>query len=96
MVGAVGLGGYAALDRRWEARGSALPPRGAAALPWGAALWLAVAAFDLTIAFAIGETRLGCAGLAIAGVVVAAWVARRTTAPPGRAARAWHVETLHP
>jgi putative membrane protein len=96
VVGALGFALYAALDRRWDARGRPLPARGAAALPWGAALWFAVAAFNLLITFAIGEVALGCAGLAIAGTLAAALAARRGEAMPGRAAWTWQRETSHP
>ena len=96
VVGALGFALYAALDRRWEARGRPLPAPGAAALPWGAALWFAVAAFNLLITFAIGEVALGFAGLTIAGTLAALVRAPLAEALPGRAARAWGGETSHP
>ncbi len=101
VVGAVGLGLYAALDRRWEQRGRpALTPRrrGFAA---GAALWFGVAAFSLIITFAIGEAALGLVGLALAGALAALLslskgAARAVAWSPGRAARTWHGETFRP
>ncbi len=96
VVGALGFALYAALDRRWEARGRSLPGRAAAALPWGAALWFAVAAFNLLITFAIGEVALGFAGLAIAGTLAALVRARLAEPLPSRAARAWEGEASYP
>ena len=106
VVGAVAFVCYAALDRRWGATGRALPANAAAALPWGAALWFAGAAFNLLITFAIGEAALGFAGVTIAGSLAAGLAARRaprarqSPSPDwnggGRAARAWQREPSHP
>ncbi|HYB73844.1 MAG TPA: carotenoid biosynthesis protein [Candidatus Sulfotelmatobacter sp.] len=96
VVGALGFALYARLDRRWEARGRPLPTRAGVALPWGGALWFAVAAFILLITFALGEVALGFVGLTIAGMLAGLLAARRAETLPGRAARAWQRETSNP
>ena len=101
VLGTVGLALYTALDRRWEARGRPAPAGGAVGFLVGGALWFAVAAFNSIITFAIGETALSLVGLAIAGAPAALLslsrgAARAIVPSPGRAARAWHGETLHP
>lgn len=95
-VGGLGFALYAALDRRWEARGRPLPARAAAALSWGAALWFGVAAFNLLITFGIGEVPLGLAGLTIVGTLAALLAAGDAAPLPGRAARAYHREISGP
>jgi len=72
-------------------RGEGAAPGGAGGFLMGAAPWFAVAAFNLAITFAIGETALGLVGLAVAGTLAAAL----TVVPaPGRVARAQHEEML--
>jgi putative membrane protein len=93
-VGAVGLGLYAALDRRWERRGRPAPPPRRAGFAVGAALWFGVAAFNIIITFAIGEMAIGLAGLAISSAPAALLAARAVRWSPGRAARPWQRETL--
>jgi putative membrane protein len=100
VVGSIALALYAALDRRWEVRGWPAPGGGAVGFLLGGALWYAVAAFNLIITFAIGETALGLVGLTFAGAPAALLslskgAARAIVPPPGRAARTWHGETLH-
>ena len=94
VVGAVGLTIYAALDRRWEARGRLAPARGAGDFLVGTALWFGVAAFNLLITLAIGEIGLGFVGLAIAGALAAALAARGAVPLQGLAARAGQGETI--
>lgn len=99
VVGGVGLTLYAALDRRWEARGRPASARGGAGFPVGAALWFAIAAFNLLITIAIGEIALACVGFAIAGGLVTALSlskgpARGAVRLPGLAARAGQRETI--
>ncbi len=61
----------------------------------GAALWFAVAAFNL-ITFASGEVPLGRAGLAVVGALAAALAARAAAPLPGRAARLYRREIVDP
>jgi len=80
-------------------RGEGAAPGGAGGFLMGAAPWFAVAAFNLAITFAIGETALGLVGLAVAGTLAAALslpkgAPRMVVPAPGRVARAQHEEML--
>ncbi|MBI4577416.1 MAG: carotenoid biosynthesis protein [Planctomycetes bacterium] len=69
LVGSVILGGLAAFDGWRARRGDPGAGRGRplwAAPLWGPAVYTSVLGFNLTVTFAIGETLLGLAGLALA------------------------------
>lgn len=83
VVGLVGIGGHVALESRL-ARRSAARPLAAGGLRLGVALYYAVLAFNLAVTFAIGEWRLGAAGLVVTLVPTVALLARVGRAASGQ------------
>lgn len=65
VVGLAGIGGFVGLERAMSRRDAARLVH-AAGVRLGVALYYGVLAFNLAVTFAIGEWRLGGAGLAIA------------------------------
>lgn len=83
VVGLVGIGGYAALERAMSRRGTARPLE-ARGVRLGVGLYYGVLAFNLAVTFAIGEWRLGVAGLAVTLVPTVALLARVRGAASGQ------------
>ncbi|HEX7125363.1 MAG TPA: carotenoid biosynthesis protein [Thermodesulfobacteriota bacterium] len=83
VVGLVGIGGHAAVEAVLARRGTERP-LGTGGLRLGVGLYYGVLAFNLAVTFAVGEWRLGAAGLAVTLVPTVALLVRVGRAASGQ------------